>query len=79
MTKLGLTEIASKTVGYREILNTQHPVTVSVIRDADIRGVTWVVTQVCNGIADYSRAHRSRKAAMADFDEAVAALDAQES
>jgi catabolite regulation protein CreA len=67
MTKLGRTEIASKTTGYREILNTQHPITVTVVRDADIRGVTWIVTQVCNGIADYSQTYRSRKAAMADF------------
>jgi hypothetical protein len=64
---LGTTRIAERSLGTREIRNTNHGVTAYVERFQSMRGVESTVAVVCNGIADYSETFKTRRAAMAAY------------
>lgn len=65
---LGTTRIAEKSLGTREILNTNHGITAYVERSQSVRGTEWTVAVVCNGIADYSETFKTRRAAMEAYE-----------
>lgn len=59
--------LAQRTTGIRKILNTNHTVSETLVREQLAgRVVQWIMTTgICNGVADESKSFATRRAAMA--------------
>ena len=57
--------LREKVVGHRTTMNTDHPIWVEVRRFGPKQ---WVVSLVCNGIAESTRTYSTRRDALAAFD-----------
>ncbi len=65
---LGMTRIAEKSLGTRTVMNTDFGRIASVDRFPSARGTEWVVSVVCNGIADYSETFKTKRAALEAYE-----------
>lgn len=62
------TRIAEKSLGTREIMNTNFGRIAFVNRTQFGKHVEWTVHIVCNGINDYCQTFKTRREAMEDFE-----------
>lgn len=60
--------IASKVVGKRPVMNTDHPIYVEVRRFGPRR---WTVAMVCNGTAMWHQDYATRREALAEYNSPV--------
>jgi hypothetical protein len=61
----GTGPIVFRTVGHRTIMNTDHAMYAEVRRFGPKQ---WVVSLVCNGVAESSRSYTTKRDAMAAYD-----------
>ena len=61
--------IAQKSLGTVNTMNTEHGRIAYIEREQfGNQGPQWTVAVICNGIAEYSKTHRSRLEALCDYE-----------